>query len=111
MVASLLEDRISIKSFELENANFPREFLPVLLQNKGGRGSLGAQRITAKGLKLDIPELNLPGLEVEVAVRCTGDAHAHAFHRAEQQRGHGYTACESRSRFQTSEYRGSQPRT
>src|SRR6185503_4949245 len=64
VITSLLEDRMSLKSLELENVTLPREFLPALLQDKGRRGSLGIQRISAKGLKLDIPELNLPALEV-----------------------------------------------
>jgi len=50
VITSLLEDPISLKSLELENATFPREFLPALLQDKGRRGSLGVQRISAKGL-------------------------------------------------------------
>jgi hypothetical protein len=84
VVTSLLEDRISIKSFELENANFPKEFLPVLLQNKGGRGSFGVQRITAKGLKLDIPELNLPALEVDAQLSSDGALQSVAFFSAER---------------------------
>src|SRR6266513_993848 len=84
VVTSLLEDRISIKNFELENATFPREFLPVLLQNKGGRGSLGVQRITAKGLKLDIPELNLPALEVDAYLSSDGALQSVAFFSAER---------------------------
>jgi hypothetical protein len=84
VVTSLLEDRISIKSFELENATFPREFLPVLLRNKGGRGSLGVQRITAKGLKLDIPELKLPALDVDAQLSSDGALQSVAFFNAER---------------------------
>jgi len=72
VITSLLEDRIPLKSFELENAVFPREFLPALLQNKGRRVSLGVERITAKGLKLDAPELNLPPLDVDASVSPEG---------------------------------------
>src|SRR5467141_1021408 len=68
VITSLLEDRISLKDLALENTTFPREFLPALLRDKGGRGSLGIKRITAKGLKLDIPELNLPALEVDANI-------------------------------------------
>src|SRR6266545_3741070 len=35
VITSLLEDPISLKSLELENVTFPREFLPALLQDKG----------------------------------------------------------------------------
>src|SRR5258705_403058 len=68
VVTSLLEDRISLKDLALEGATFPREFLPALLQDKGRRGSFGIKRITAKGLKLDIPELKLPPLEVDASL-------------------------------------------
>ncbi|HEY6239295.1 MAG TPA: hypothetical protein VIW78_00495, partial [Burkholderiales bacterium] len=71
-ITSLLEDRISLKNLELENVTFPREFLRVLLQDKGGRRSLGVQRISAKGLKLDIPELNLPALELNATLSSDG---------------------------------------
>src|SRR5437899_233013 len=72
VITSLLEDRIPFKSFELENATFPGEFLPALLQDKGSRGSLGVARITAKGLKLDVPELNLPALDVIAILSADG---------------------------------------
>ncbi|HMH17578.1 MAG TPA: hypothetical protein VK572_05460 [Burkholderiales bacterium] len=71
-IASVLEDRMSLKSLELENATVPREFLSVLLQDKGGRRSLGIQRISVKGLKLDIPELNLPELELNASLSSDG---------------------------------------
>src|SRR5256886_124639 len=67
-IPSLLEDRMSLKSFELEGATFPREFLPALLQDKGRRGSFGVQRVAAKGLKIEIPELGLPALDVDASL-------------------------------------------
>jgi hypothetical protein len=84
LVTSLLQDRILLKSFELESATFPREFLPALLQNKGRRGSFGVQRIVAKGLKIDIPELNLPALEVEASLSPEGALKALAISSAER---------------------------
>src|SRR5712691_1193203 len=84
VVASLLEDRISLKSFELEGATFPREFLPALLQNRGRRGSFGVQRIVAKGLKIDIPELNLPALEVDASLSPDGALQSIAISNAER---------------------------
>jgi len=83
VITSLLEDPISLKSLEVENATFPREFLPALLQDKGRRGSLGVQRISAKGLKLDIPELNLPALEVN-AILSDGALQSVAIFNAER---------------------------
>src|SRR5712691_200705 len=84
VITSLLEDPISLKSLELENATFPREFLPALLQDKGRRGSLGVQRIAAKGLKLDIPELNLPALEVSAILSSGGALQSVAIFNAER---------------------------
>src|SRR5438034_4367417 len=84
VVTSLLGDRISLKSFELEGATFPREFLSALLQNKGRRASFGVQRIVAKGLKIDIPELNLPALEVDARLSADGALQAVAISNAER---------------------------
>ena len=84
VITSLLEDQITLKSLELENVTFPREFLPALLQDKGRRGSLGVQRIAAKGLKLDIPELNLPALEVNASLSSDGALETVAFSNAER---------------------------
>jgi hypothetical protein len=84
VITSLLEDPISLKSLELENATFPREFLPALLQDKSRRGSLGVQRISAKGLKLDIPELNLPALEVNAVLSSDGALQSVAILNAER---------------------------
>src|SRR5216683_238693 len=84
VVTSLLEDRISLKDLALEGATFPREFLPALLQDKGRRGSFGIKRITAKGLKLDIPELNLPPLEVDASLSSDGALNSVALYNAER---------------------------
>src|SRR5882672_6816274 len=84
VITSLLEDRISLKDLALEGATFPREFLPALLQDKGGRGSFGIKRITAKGLKLDIPELNLPPLEVDASLSSDGALNSVALYNAER---------------------------
>jgi len=84
VITSLLEDRISLKSLELENVIFPREFLPALLQDKGRRGSLGVQRIAVRGFKLDIPELNLPALEVNAGLSSDGALQSVAFSNAER---------------------------
>src|SRR5712692_3392541 len=84
VITSLLEERISLKSLELENATFPREFLPALLQDKGRSGSFGVQRIAAKGLKIDIPELNLPALEVDASLSPDGALKSVAFSNAER---------------------------
>jgi len=84
VITSLLEDPISLKSLELENVTFPREFLPALLQDKGRRGSLGVRRISARGLKLDIPELNLPALDVDAGLSPGGALQSVAFSNAER---------------------------
>jgi len=84
VITSLLERPISTTSFELENTTFPRGFLPALLQNKGRRGSLGVQRIVARGLKVDIPELNLPTLEVDASLSPDGALRSVALSNAER---------------------------
>jgi hypothetical protein len=67
-ITSLLEERASLKTLELENVTLPKEFLGAMLQERGGRRSLGVQRITAKGLKLDAPELALPPLDLDASL-------------------------------------------
>jgi len=83
VITSLLGERMSLKSFELEGATFPREFLPALLQNKGTRGSFGVQRVAAKGLKIDIPELGLPALDVDASLAPDGALKSVAISNAE----------------------------
>jgi len=71
-LATLLEDRITLRSLDLDNVTVPREFLAVLLQDKGTRKGLGIRRITAKGLKIDPPELGLPPLELDASISPDG---------------------------------------
>jgi len=84
VITSLLGDRMALKSFELEGATFPREFLPALLQDKGRRGSFGVQRVAAKGLKIDIPELGLPALDVDASLAPDGALKSLAISNAER---------------------------
>ena len=71
-LATLLEDRVTLRSLELDNVTVPKEFLAVLLQDKGGGKGFGVQRITAKGLKIDAPELGLPPLELDATLSPDG---------------------------------------
>jgi hypothetical protein len=82
-LASLLEDRMPLRSLELENATLPREFLTALLQDKSGRRALGVQRITAKGLKIDAPELGLPPLDLDASLSADGTLTSVSFSNAE----------------------------
>src|SRR6266498_3029795 len=68
-IGSVLAEKKTFKRLELENVAFPRRYLSVLLLGKGRgkRESLGVERVTAKGLKLDIPGLNLPALELDAS--------------------------------------------
>jgi hypothetical protein len=66
-IGSVLAERKAFKSLELENVTFPREYLPALLPGKSKGGSLGVEHLTAKGVKLDIPELNLPAFELDAS--------------------------------------------
>jgi uncharacterized protein involved in outer membrane biogenesis len=71
-VLSLLSERKVLRALDLENASFPREFLPVLLIVRGENRSLGVERITAKGLKLDMPELQLAAVDLDAAFAADG---------------------------------------
>ena len=78
-LATLLEDRVTLRSLELDNVTVPKEFLAVLLQDKGGRKGFGIQRISAKGLKIDAPELGLPPLELEADLSPDGALRSASF--------------------------------
>jgi hypothetical protein len=71
-LATLLEDRVKFRTLDLDNVTVPKEFLAVLLQDTGGRKGFGVQRITAKGLKIDAPELGLPPLELDASLSPDG---------------------------------------
>jgi len=71
-VLSLLAERKVLRALDLENASFPREFLPVLLIERGKGRPLGVERITAKGLKLDLPEVQLAAVDLDAAFAADG---------------------------------------
>ena len=71
-LSTLLEDRITLRSLDLDNVTVPKEFLAVLLQDKGGGRGLGVRRITARSLKIDAVELGLPPLELDATLSPDG---------------------------------------
>jgi uncharacterized protein involved in outer membrane biogenesis len=83
-VLSLLSERKVLRALDLENASFPREFLPVLLVVRGENRPLGVERITAKGLKLDMPELKLAAVDVDAAFAADGSLKAVTILNAER---------------------------
>jgi hypothetical protein len=83
-LTTLLEDRILLRSLDLENVTLPREFVGVLLRDKAARKGLGAQRVTAKGLKIDAQELGLPPLDLEAKLSANGALLSASFTNAEQ---------------------------
>jgi len=70
-IGSLLSDRKTLKRLELVNVTVPKEYLGALLEKGRGR-SLGVERVAAKGLKIDIPELKLPPLDLDAVVAPDG---------------------------------------
>jgi hypothetical protein len=83
-LTTLLEDRILLRSLDLDNVTLPREFVGVLLRDKAARKGLGAQRVTAKGLKIDAQELGLPPLDLEAKLSANGALLSASFTNAEQ---------------------------
>jgi hypothetical protein len=84
-IGSLLEDRVSLKNLALDNVTLPKEFLAVLLHDKGGRRALGLQSMTAKGLKIDAQGLDLPPLDVEVSLSPDGAVRSASFSNSASQ--------------------------
>src|SRR6266567_6194808 len=83
-IGSVLAEKKTFKRLELENVAFPRRYLSVLLLGRGKRESLGVERLTAKGLKLDIPGLNLPALELDASFSPNGALKSVTFVDAER---------------------------
>src|SRR6266700_3249213 len=85
-IGSVLAEKKTFKRLELENVAFPRQYLSALLLGKGRgkRESLGVERLTAKGLKLDIPGLNLPALELDASFSPDGALKSVTFVDAER---------------------------
>jgi hypothetical protein len=83
-VLSLLSERKVLRALDLESASFPREFLPALLIVRGENRSLGVERITARGLKLDMPELKLAAVDVDAAFAADGSLKAVTLLNAER---------------------------
>src|SRR6266849_6289195 len=83
-IGSVLAERKAFKRLELENVAFPRRYLSALLLGRGKGESLGVERLTAKGLKLDIPGLNLPALELDASFSPDGALKSVTFVDAER---------------------------
>ena len=83
-IGSVLAERKAFKRLELENVAFPRRYLSALLLGRGKGESLGVERLTAKGLKLDIPGLNLPALELDASFSPNGALKSVTFVDAER---------------------------
>lgn len=71
-IGSLTGDRKIFRSLELTGVVFSPKYLPVLLSDKGRGNLLRVQHIMAKGLKLDIPDLDLPPLDVNAKLGADG---------------------------------------
>ena len=83
-IGSVLAEKKTFKRLELENVAFPRQYLSVLLLGRGKGESRGVERVTAKGLKLDIPGLNLPALELDASFSPDGALKSVTFVDAER---------------------------
>jgi hypothetical protein len=71
-IGSFFGDKKVLKSIELEGVTQSRELLAVLISDKGKGESLGIERVTARGLKLGPPELDLPPLDLEATLTLDG---------------------------------------
>jgi hypothetical protein len=72
-LGSILDEQKLLKSVELEGAVvIPGDFLGAAVSGKGKGGSLRIERITAKGVKLDIPGLDLPAMDLDAALAPDG---------------------------------------
>ena len=83
-IGSVLAGRKTFKRLELENVTFPRQYLSALLLGQGKGRPLGVEHLVAKGLKLDIPGLDLPELELDASFSADGALKSATFADAER---------------------------
>jgi len=83
-LGSLASDRKAFRSLDLEGVAFPSKYVPVLLSNKGKGNLFRAARITAKKLKLDIPDVSLPPLDLEAKLGADGAVQSMVLSNAER---------------------------
>jgi hypothetical protein len=70
---SIFDDRKAIRRLELEGATVPQAFLSVLFASGGGaRGIVGVERISGKGIRLDLPGFSFPELNLEAVLDSRG---------------------------------------
>jgi hypothetical protein len=67
-----LNDDKVFKSVELEGAQIPQRWLPVLLWGKANGHALRVERLVAKGLKLQAPGFELPTLDLDARLGAAG---------------------------------------
>jgi hypothetical protein len=83
-LGSLTSERKAFRSLDLDGVAFPSKYVPVLLSNKGKGNLLRVARITAKKLKLDIPDVSLPPLDVEAKLGADGAVQSVVLSNAER---------------------------
>jgi hypothetical protein len=66
-LASILDERRRLRTLQMEGATVPPAFLAALLSGGSG-GGIGIERVTGKGVRLDIPGISVPELEVDAAL-------------------------------------------
>jgi hypothetical protein len=70
-LASLLDERKTVRRIDIEGGTLPQAFLPALLSSGGGR-FVGVERVTGKGIKLDIPGFTVPDVDVDAVLDTRG---------------------------------------
>jgi AsmA-like C-terminal region len=69
---SLFEDRKRLRRVDMAGGTVPQAFLAALLTKGGAGGAAGIERVTGKGMKLDIPGFSLPDLDVDATLDSRG---------------------------------------
>jgi hypothetical protein len=72
-ITSLFDERKALRRIEIDGGTVPQPFLAALVSGTGAPGrSIGTQRVTGKGIKLDIPGFALPALDVDADLDTRG---------------------------------------
>jgi AsmA-like protein len=71
-LSSILDDRKTLRRIDIEGATVPPAFLAGLLSSGGSGRSPGVDRVAGKAIKLDLPGLPMPDVDVDARLDSRG---------------------------------------
>jgi hypothetical protein len=102
-LGSLFGESKSLKKLDIEGVVVPRVFLPALISAKPGRGeAFRVERITGRRIKLDVPDLDVPELEMNATLEPGGSLRTVTFSNSERKLSVTLTPQQGRTEMEIS---------